>query len=440
MNLHETALAFHGGEIAGHFLKMDRAPEGANTKILLADVVNMSFCFKGDDSFVALYLKQDTMVVVHYLQFLLPVPGLRCFWRSIQLLLPHLASRAYMWNDGKCKVPTGTAQHDVVSLWAMSLDDVMPYTPCHAFDFSEMALAVQRSGNFGRMMTFWPFKCHALRRVEKCGTAEIVNRRSIGVSQNLSVAVALAGFLRSFGNARVAINENLVKPHGAVLFAATWNVVGRAKKSVAITPKMMISPHAMYRSVAGLMGISNNESFRRLEILDYKRLAKIQMVVKANGFQHPGLYYAQSRALQLVINSKVPFDVIVRTRFDIFPAVPLRFVRMSGPDEYALDLGSSCLMDDMWWPQWARFGDGKLLKHYADTRMKYFAWQVCDWIEIGTFRTVAATARLYDWVLENNVFSAAQFVEHAFYVDQNITYQPLQLYLKILRHKGSFFG
>jgi hypothetical protein len=455
LNLHPLHFELHNGVVAGHYLQVEPVPETHNlrTRVPYDAVDRVVFCARGEESAVALVLTAQprgstgpvAAATTHVLQFLLPEPGLRCFWRSLQLLVPSVALRSVVHRPGACTFDNisssmgGDGNHSLPL--AMPPDATMPYTPCHAFDFNKMAVAVQKSGNYGRVLhTFWPFKCMALRRADRCNATAQVAKRSRGVSQNISVAVALSGFLRSFGNARVKIDEHLVKPHHATLFVATWNVIGRAKKTVAISPKMIISQHVMYRTVAGMMGLLGNESTRRLEVLDYKRLAKMQATLKANGFQHPGLYYAQVRALQLVIDAKLPFDVVIRSRTDIFPAVPLRFVRMAGPDEYALDLGSQCLMDGMWWPQWAKFGEGKLLKHYADTRMKYFSWQVCDWIEIGTYRTVTATAGLYDWVQANNVFSAAQFVEHAFYVDQNITYQPLQLYLKIMRHRGHFFG
>ena len=442
-NMHENWFELHDGLIAGHALQIDRPGPNMKTVIPLNSIKRLTFCLNGDDSFVSMGLNVSD--VVHSIQFLLPLAGARCFWRSIQLLLPALSAISHIDDNSRCKYGIASPKK---AENPMPRDETMPYTPCHAFDFSKMGEAVKNSGQFGKMMTFWPFKCSALRQVAKCEVNEVVERRSRSVSQKIEVAVALAGFLRSFGNARVAIHDKMVKPHNATLFVATWNVIGRAKKSVTIVPKMIISTANMFRSVAGMMGLTTHEPFQRLEVLDYKRHAKMQQAVKANGFQHPGLYFAQVRVLQLVINSNASFDVVIRSRTDVFPAVPFRFTRMRtvddvpahGPYEYALNLGSSCLMDGMWWPQWARFGDGKLLKHYADTRMKYFSWQVCDWIEIGTFRTMSVTARLYDWVQENNVFSAAQFVEHAFYVDQNISYQPLQLYLKIMRHKGQFFG
>ena len=82
----------------------------------------------------------------------------------------------------------------------------------------------------------------------------------------------------------------------------------------------------------------------------------------------------------------------------------------------------------------------KILKPPADTRYKFFGWQICDWMEVGTADTMAKLGGLFDWINDNYVFSAAQWVDHNFYISQGIAYLPTQLYLKIIRKRGKYFG
>ena len=301
------------------------------------------------------------------------------------------------------------------------------------------------------------------------------------------VAVALSGFLRSFAAAKNHINDKIVQPNSATVFAVTWNVAGRTKKSHPILRKSMLSVGTMFRVLKDMIqhmsgAIPPGEDPRRfIEVLDFSKDGRNQELIKQNGFAHPGLYYTTARSLFLVQNSGMEFDVVIRTRFDLLPTVPL-VIRIAVSDSathapkslptqvgghsdfgvssplvtnvtnqsagklgtearrYLVDVGSSCKMQGMWWPQRSLIAPNKILKHFADTRYKLFEWQVCDWIEVGDYATMMQFGRIYEWALENNVFSAAQWVDHAFMVDQRISYQPTQLYLKIMRHKTQFFG
>jgi hypothetical protein len=97
-------------------------------------------------------------------------------------------------------------------------------------------------------------------------------------------------------------------------------------------------------------------------------------------------------------------------------------------------------MQGLSWPQTAVVEPGKLLRHYADSRFKLFAWQACDWIDVGPVDAMRVLAGLAQWVDTHYVFSVAQFVEHAYLVDRGVAYQPLQLYINIRRAKGKDVG
>lgn len=453
--LNEDRIEGRYGFVAGHYASYNKKAPPIDS-LLISDIRRIVFC-NGEKDKTETHLRFETKAGdwLHYVRFVLPWDGsFRSFVRTVQILLPDKLPIVFH-ESGGCNVHTREKTDAVVSKRVavpVVAEAQMPYIPCHRFGIDEiMNAAVDNQirtvtsddASVRKKLkgfTMWPFKCTAFRDASACDQAAHVRKRSQGVRQTIRVAVAISGFVRSFANARQSIERHMVQPHGATAFGVTWNVVGRTKKTAVVKKEQQVSVGRMYATISGFMGIGKNENITRLVVMPYFRVSKMLDAARLAGFQQPGLYYTVANVLKLVVDSKMHFDVVIRTRFDVFPAVPLRFVRMAGPDEYALDLGSQCLMDGMWWPQWAKFGEGKLLKHYADTRMKYFSWQVCDWIEIGTFRTVTATTGLYDWVQANNVFSAAQFVEHAFYVDQNITYQPLQLYLKIMRHRGHFFG
>ena len=299
---------------------------------------------------------------------------------------------------------------------------------------------------------------------------------------------------------REHIFRNLVDPHSANVFAATWNVIGRAKKTET-APKMKkqtLKVNEMHNTLTDLLVLPGRDKAEarkrhRAAVFSYWTWTKAHAKIKSNGFHHPGLYFLVQQSLQLMVGSGLPFDVVIRTRFDVFPGVPFYFVPLpeaawgdgrasqlllppqgfpGRTDEQAasgggatdsnatdagsggaaggsagrtsprfgLDLGSTCGMHSMWWPQTVIVEERKVLRHYADTRFKYFAWQACDWMDIAPYNTSVAVGNLLDWALQNNLFSGAQFADHGFFVDQDIAYQPLQLYLKIQRKKTTFFG
>ena len=108
--------------------------------------------------------------------------------------------------------------------------------------------------------------------------------------------------------------------------------------------------------------------------------------------------------------------------------------------EYVLNMGASCKLDEVWWPQYATFEDNKILKSYQDTRFKLYGWQVCDWIEIGTTPTILKLEGIYDYAVDNYIFAVAQWLDHAFYIHNKIAYQVVNPFLKIMRHGSAFFG
>ena len=446
-----TVLGMNADRLIGTAFSMNwNEPEGgdgSNTieSIPLDKVAKVLFCQPTDSSVEANVKIVTTNDVVHTLTFILPKEGLNCFWRSLQRLLPQLAKLAFVGctadADGKTDPMPPTAR--------------FPYLPCYVFRLTEKMRICEKNHNYDRYKNHWPMKCEGHRLASSKCLPEAVQKAAGGQSdrsdqlQAPKVAVSLSGFLRTFEHARSALFERIVKPHNAEVFAATWNVVGRAKKFQPITKKDTLPLPKMHALVEGLIDQANKSS-QRIEILPYHHYLKFHNVLQQNGFPHAGLYFTLSRSLKLVQESGIRFDIVIRTRFDVYPSVPLVFSPLppspTAPNEggkqrsYVLDVGSSCKMQGAWWPQRTVLEPGKVLKHMADTRFKLFTWQVCDWIEIGHYDTMMKVANIFDWIVENNVFSGAQFVEHAFHIDQGIPYQPLQLYLKIMRARKKLFG
>lgn len=344
-----------------------------------------------------------------------------------------------------------------------------PYQPCSSFDVVKLVKEADRLGNMGYRREFWPYKCDAIRE-SKCGQEDEVARRRKGLEGvPLRVAVALAGFIRSFPKARAVIYDNLVKTTNATVFVATWNVVGRVKKTDPVTKKNLLRMDQIEQNVAQWMHLdarSNRSDF--IKILNYKQHLGMTNDHMKHGFPHGGLYFCQSQVLRLVRSYQEKkggaFDVLIRTRMDIYPVAPLYITRiwkhgaggeadvgklvvggtlpadLKSKVEYVLDMGASCKLDEVWWPQYAVFEEGKLLKSYQDTRFKFFGWQVCDWIEIGTVDTALRLEGIFDFMVDNYVFGIAQWLDHAFYVHNRIAYQVVNPFLKIMRHGASFFG
>lgn len=454
IGVHRTFFSTRRGTIGTGGFDLEPFNKTSDLQIPFDVIERILLCFgtaqSRENAYIELQLKNGGHIVMQPQTL---ECGVKCFWRSMQLLFPStLAARTFLLPD-KC----GYSQQAPVTplpTTPMPKDVEFPFTPCYRNDISNLSRVINATGMMGKRKNFWPFVCEALRNADACGQKARIDERSKGLSQDIRVAVTLGGFVRSFASARQFIFDNLVKPHGAVLFGSTWNVVGRAKKTVAVIKKMTVKPFQMYHTLSGFFGIQSNETFKRLEIHDYLKVFRSHEALKANGFLHPGLYFTLVRSILLVVESQQHFDVVIRSRFDLFAAVPFHFTRIHRADidftvahpnssasfAYALDVGSSCMMDGMWWPQFAEFHDGKVLKHYADTRMKYFSWQVCDWIDIGTMSTMKEIATIFDWMVEQNGNSAAQFLDHAFFLAKNLTYQPMQLYLKLARHKTQLFG
>jgi hypothetical protein len=450
LGIHKDHFSSRRGSISTSGFDFEPFNTSIDTVVPFDDIARIQLCMSTTDSFMQFVLRSGGEIIMQQQSFL---AGNRCFWRTLQLLFNNtLALRVFALPNETCTfsqaLASGTRAVAENSTVALPLDRSFSFTPCYRNDITNLSRVIDASGMMGKRKNFWPFTCDYTRSTEQCGQRRRIQEASAGVDQNVKVAVALAGFVRSFSSARMYIYDHLIKPHGATLFGSVWNVVGRAKKTVDVTKKNTVRPGLMLNTLAPLFGIQPNETFRRLEVLEYFRHVRGHKVLQANGILHPGLYYTLARSLQLVYDSKVPFDIVIRSRFDIAPTIPLFFNRMQSVSastgksvvEYALDVGSSCHMDGVWWPQFAKFGEGKVLKHYADTRMKYFSWQVCDWMDIGTYETMKHFTTIFDWMIDGNVHSAAQFVDHAFFLDHNLTYFPMQLYLKILRHKGLLFG
>nr|ACI16026.1 hypothetical protein [Bodo saltans] len=446
IGIHKDRFSTRRGSISTSGFDFEPFNASIDTVVLFDDITRIQLCMSTADSFMQFVLRGGGEIIMQQQSFL---SGNRCFWRTLQLLFnATLAQRVFALDNETCSftkaLTSGTRAVAENSTAAMPLDRSFSFTPCYRNDITNLSRVIDASGMMGKRKNFWPFTCDYMRSTEQCGQRRRIQEASSGVEQNVKVAVALAGFVRSFASARSYIYDHLIKPHGATLFGSVWNVVGRAKKTVEVLKKHTVRPGVMFNTLSPLFGIQPNETIRRLEVLEYFRHFRGHKVLQANGILHPGLYYTLARSLQLVYESKMPFDIVIRSRFDIAPTIPLFFTRMQSGNaavvEYALDVGSSCHMDGVWWPQYAKFGEGKVLKHYADTRMKYFSWQVCDWMDIGTYETMKTFTTMFDWMIEGNAHTAAQFVDHAFFLDHNLTYFPMQLYLKILRHKGLLFG
>lgn len=449
LGAHESHFSTRRGSISTSGFDLEPFDESTDTALRFADIAAIRLCVAKDDAYAELILKEGGQIVLQPQMFR---TGIFCFWRTLQLLFPDtLATIVRELPPLTCSFSSTTVAADSQDLPLMKRDLEFPFTPCYRNDITNLSVVIASRGTMGTRKNFWPFTCDAMRNTDGCGQKTRVAQWSRGVSQDVRVAVALSGFVRSFASAKAFIYDNIVRPHKATLFGSTWNVVGRTKKTVVVTKKMAVRPIIMFNTIAPYMGVSINDTFKRLEVNDYFRFFRQHEAIKANGFLHPGLYYTMVRSLTLVYESSIPFDIVIRTRFDVYASVPLQFIRIRSTDvdvaapgssreEFVLDVGSSCLMDGMWWPQYVRFGDGRVLKHYADTRMKYFSWQVCDWIDIGTYGTMKTLTGIFDWIVENNVHSAAQFVDHAFFLDRNISYLPMQLYLKLVRHKTTLFG
>lgn len=352
-----------------------------------------------------------------------------------------------------------------------------PYLPCSVFNLAKQQKSVEQMHVFGEPQS-WPRTCNRIRE-SKCGQEDDIRRRRVGLEKvPLRVAVALSGFIRSFARARHAIYSNVVGPNQATVFVATYNVIGRVKKGEPVQKKQLFPLAHVMEKLGEWMQLSPTANVSEfVAVLNYRQQHDRMSHNLLHGFANAGMYICQSKVLELVreFQPHGNFDVIIRSRMDIFPVAPLVVTRVwrkpfdriaaESADlavaleqqalrgealtlssqimsrvEYVLNMGASCKLDQIWWPQYATFSEGKLLKSYQDTRFNLFGWQVCDWVEIGTANTVLQLEGLYQFATDNYVFGAAQWIDHAFYVHMRIAYQIVNPFVKVMRHGGMYFG
>ena len=80
-----------------------------------------------------------------------------------------------------------------------------PYLPCSVFDVTKLVKDADKGGTLGKRREFWPYKCEGIRE-SKCGEEEEISQRRRGLEKvPLRVALALAGFIRSFPRSRHVI-------------------------------------------------------------------------------------------------------------------------------------------------------------------------------------------------------------------------------------------
>jgi hypothetical protein len=433
----------------------------------------------GDEpAFVA--IKVDSAkeaATVHVLRFIFSAGGARCLWRSLQLLFLDGSGERVDFGNGvqvgvelmkptaACKVSdeaaivramlarNGGATNAATE--RLPPDNELPYLPCFRTMIGDLQKRAVNEGMTNPVYkNFWPTKCDAAYDGDECPGAPVAPPTLAAQSppHKLRVAVTLSGFVRSFSFTREHIFRNIIQPHDADLYGFTWNVIGRVKKMKPIPPKMIVSVGRMHGMVYDLLrGVVppevNETRFKdkyRYEVWDYRKYVKYHNILFRNGYHHVSMYHQLVRSVQLVMQSGREYDIVIRSRWDIYQAVPLRFTPLA-PGEaneaarYALDVGVHCRMEGAWFPRHLVVEEGKFLRHHADTRFKLFAWQVCDYIDIAPYKTMAKLADLMNWIKRNNVFSGAQFVEHAFFIDQGVSYQPAQLFTCIQRHKDKFF-
>jgi hypothetical protein len=479
------------------------------TNVSLAAIDTVAICLPAsadtveEQAFVAVRASsgpEDTSV--HVFRMALQAAGARCFWRSMQLLFGagKAESPKIQFTSEGTSVPfvqlRSTACHaadeartvrallgdptKTLESAPLAFDSELPYLPCHRPWVGDLQKAAVNSGNADRRyLTFWPTKCEAIYagdvgpsdcpgRIDPASieaSPRLAPNASIGGSGRVGpggvrVAVVLSGFIRSFSFTKYHIFTKLVEPHDADLYGATWNVVGRVRKGQPIPPKMMPPLPKMRAMIfdllrAGAPARMSDEEIReryRYEVYEYRKFVRFHQVVKAAGYPQGSMYQTMMQSLDLLLASGKAYDVVLRSRWDLFAAQHFRFTRLPVPDasstdaaatapspRWLLDVGAHCKMDGVWYPRTMVVEDGKLIRHTADTRFKLFGWQACDFLDVGTFETTRRFAGLLRWILRNNVYSVAQWVEHAFLVDQGLSYVPAHLYVCLQRHPNKFF-
>ena len=324
-----------------------------------------------------------------------------------------------------------------------------------------------------RYLNFWPTKCqqgfigkgtadcpgmppNAVASIAQTEAPAKLGASGGAGGSGIRVAVGVSGFLRTFAVARQLIFAHLVHPHDADFYGLTWNVLGRVKKGVPIPPKQIIGVAKMKTLIMGLLQQSAPKHFTSkdlgeryvVEVWEHKKMQRYHAFVKKQGYHHVGMYHQLAESVAMMLRSGKTYDIALRTRWDIFVATPYTFRRLvpfkgaassSEGDRFVLDLGVHCQMDGIWYPRALIVEPGKVIRHTADTRYKLFSWQACDYMDVGPWDTVKKIGGLFDWIRRFNVNSGAQWVEHAFFIDQDIAYRPAHLFLCFYRHASKFF-
>lgn len=478
----------------------DYAPAAdAWVNVSLGDATKIVFCIStdnatqfADDAFVGI-ATGGTAPSFHVMRTALPAAGARCFWRTLQLLFlssDGVTGEATTLQLGLQRVPVvrlmsrqcGTTEENAAAQQhlvgqtppvgtevPMKPDKRLPYLPCHQHYVGDLTRQATLNHMIDRRyLNFWANKCDRAY-ADRDGTCPGVTAPTVhgapkpsgsANSSRIRVAVCMSGFLRSFATSRNYIWRHVIEPHDADVFGVTWNVIGRSKKGAPIHPKRMIAVHKMHTMLMNLIrtlptgGRSHTDRYT-VEVNDYKRMQRYHSLIKNNGFFHAGMYNQLQRSVELMLLSRREYDIVIRTRWDLFPAARFSFTPLQPHPEgaaagvagvaradrrrFLLDMRVACSMDGVWYPQRLVVEEGKVIRHLADTRFKLFAWQSCDWLDVGLFETMKKFGRIFDWIRENNVFSGAQFVEHGWMIDQDIAYQPAQLYMCLHRHTTRFF-
>jgi hypothetical protein len=418
--------------------------------------------------------------VAHLWRMAIGSAGVECLWRTLELLFSIDESSAKIEVSGGnvVTVERVTTRRDqcggqdesliaagllgnglLPQLEPMPVTTRFPYLPCMRSRVGDLQKQAKREGLMDdKWLTFWANRCDNAFNGQCVGASTPQEKLGLpatakGSPEKIKVAVALSGFFRSFPYTREHIYRNLVYPHDADVFALTWNVLGRVKKGLPIKKKLLVPLPRMHAMVMGLLQASvrrgtTPEAFAKshtVEIWDFTRRFRFHNVVSASGFYHAGMYDQLAHSVQMVLQSKRVYDIVIRTRWDIYLQAPFFFQRLpqapgaEAASRYELDLGAHCDMEGAWFPRKLVVEPGKFLRHTADTRYKLFGWQVCDWIDVATYDTMIHLAGIYSWVKRHNVFSGAQFVDHAFFIDQGLSYEPAQLYVCLQRHGAKFF-
>jgi len=323
--------------------------------------------------------------------------------------------------------------------WPDPLPPPYRYLPCITENEGPWMAKAKELNNVDTYGLRWNSVCSEKRPMSQDSCAQLRRKRlpikdDAQKSPPLHVAVALSGFVRTFQHTKTYLYSYVVKPNNATLFMAAWNVLGRMKQGTnygSALPKLSVGDMVKFLTEAMDPKLVNIGGVRVLDYLD-QGLHRWLHDIFLSGFRRPGNYILTSLVLQMI--PPKAFDVIIRTRFDMIPSVPLKVTRdpeTSGG--YVLRLPYACKIDGHWWPQFGLFDSNKIIKHFADTRFRFFTWQTCDWIEVGGAQAMKTFGRIFNWSVENVVNAYSQNVDFAFLADQGLAWQPMHLHVRILR-------